>query len=654
MNAMQTIRTFLTRKHSRTPRSKRGGARKMTRLAGERLEDRLLMDATSLMSLNQFAAHTYAGDAASQASAYIVSPQDFANVVAEPVAGPAVRATFDATSGDLQVVGTSWSDKVKVVEAEGRLSVEVLQGVNHPLLPLAKYTAIGIDTPAGQVFSIGASALRKVRVYGLAGADTLAFEYNNASTSPFGNILLYPERLPVHLSVEIMGGAGDDTLTVANGGYNGNGGWYSGGDGDPRFAPVTMYGGAGDDRLVGSIGDETLRGEDGNDTLIGGEGNDWLYGDDGRDTLFGDHDSDSAGGSGHDHLYGGAHGDNLYGDGGAISWGGAGSDRLYGCGGGDNIFGHGGDDYLAGEAGNDDLYGGDGADTMYGDQDPAGGGFPLFIGHDELYGGSGNDHLYGQHGDDYLDGEAGSDHVYGGVGADTLIGGPARDGEDHLYGQGDGDVFYIAYGRKYQPSGATGYMKSVTDDIASDYNASLGDTMIETGWEPPSESGSVNYGSSDTPVPDYSPSPPSMPGQPPKEEKKKNKEDKKPAGSETYSASGMFDETYSDWAVLNPQQSPPTDDYLAAFDTDLDWVALNPQPLPPKDDYVSLFAADLDWVALNPQPLPPKESYVAPVAMIPTVDAVALNPQPLPPNDVGQFSTSLVSFARTPIARYFR
>jgi len=653
MNAFQSIRTFLTRKHSQTTDRKRGGVRKMTRLLGEPLEDRRLMALTTPTTFNQYAAHTYLGGGAAETPAYVFNPGTIGNAIAEPTAGAAVRATFDASTGALQVVGTSSNDKIRVVEAEGRVSVEVFSGINHPLLPLAEYTAIGIETAEGQVYSMGAAALRKVRMYGLQGADTLGFEYNNAPTSQFANMLLNPERLPSHLSVEIFGGEGDDALTVANGGYNGNGGWYSGGDGDPRFAPVTLYGGAGDDRLSGSIGDETLRGENGNDTLIGGEGNDWLYGDDGRDTLYGDHDSDSAGGSGNDHLYGGAHGDKLYGDGGAGSWGGTGNDLLNGGGGSDSIYAHGGDDYLAGEAGNDFLYGGDGADTMYGDQDPADGGFPLYIGHDELYGGNGNDHLYGQHGDDYLDGERGADHLYGGVGADTLIGGPARDGEDRLYGQGDGDVFYIAYGRKFQPSGATGYMMSVTDDVASDYDPFLGDTMIETGWEPLGESGSVNYGSSDTPVPDYSPSPPSMPGQPPKEEKKKKAEDKKPAGSVIYSSPAAFEDAYSDWEVLNRQPSPPTDN-LTAYDADLDWVALNPQPLPPKDAYASLFAADLDWVALNPQPLPPKDSYVAPAAIVSTVDAVALNPQPLPPKDIGQFSTPAVSYVRTAIPRYVR
>jgi Ca2+-binding RTX toxin-like protein len=651
MNALHSIRRFFTRNHTRTPGRRRGQAQTTTRLRGERLENRLLFDAASLMTLNQFAAHTYAGDAAPHDAAYVVNADALASAIAEPTAGAAVRATFDATSGSLQVVGTTWNDKIKVVESEGRVSVEVFQGVNHPLLPLARYTSIGIETAEGLVSSIAGSALRKIKVHGLQGADTLGFEYNTAPTSRFGNMLLYSGQLPSQLSVEMFGGAGDDVLSVDNGGYNGNGGWYSGGDGDPRFAPVTLYGGAGDDRLVGSVGDESLHGESGHDTLIGGAGNDWLYGDDGRDTLYGDHDSDSPGGSGHDHLYGGAHGDKLYGDGGAASWDGSGKDHLNGGGADDSIFGHGGDDYLVGEAGNDYLHGGDGADTMYGDQDPAGGGFPLYVGHDELYGGGGNDHLYGQHGDDYVDGEWGRDHVYGGQGADTLIGGPGRDGEDRLYGQGDGDVFYITYGQKYQPSGATGYTHSVTDDIASDYNAPMGDTMIEVGWEPATEPGSVNYGGGDTPVPEFpEPSPPSIPRQPPK----KKKEDKKPAGSATYSASAMFDEAYSELAVLNQHSSPPTDDDLSAFDSELDWVALNPQPLPPKDDYASVFTSDLDWVALNPQPLPPREPYVAPAAIVSTVDAVSLNPQPLPPKDVVQVSAPTVSYVRTPIARYFR
>jgi hypothetical protein len=133
-----------------------------------------------------------------------------------------------------------------------------------------------------------------------------------------------------------------------------------------------------------------------------------------------------------------------------------------------------------------------------------------------------------------------------------------------------------------------------------------------------------------------------------------------------------------DWALLNPQPLPPKDMYFDEFASELDLVSLNPQPLPPKDDNLSTVASDLDSVALNPQPLPPQESYLSPFALSSTFDAVmlnpqplppkeaysgglasqfdavALNPQPLPPKDIGLFSTPTVSYARTPIARYFR
>jgi hypothetical protein len=62
--------------------------------------------------------------------------------------------------------------------------------------------------------------------------------------------------------------------------------------------PVTLRGGAGDDRLVGGAGNDKLIGGAGNDVLVGRAGNDWLYGGPGDDRL--------AGGSGDDVLHGGS------------------------------------------------------------------------------------------------------------------------------------------------------------------------------------------------------------------------------------------------------------------------------------------------------------------------------------------------------------
>ena len=54
-----------------------------------------------------------------------------------------------------------------------------------------------------------------------------------------------------------------------------------------------LLGGDGDDVLIGNGGDDILGGNDGNDTLNGGEGNDTLYGGKGRDVLNGDNGFDT-------------------------------------------------------------------------------------------------------------------------------------------------------------------------------------------------------------------------------------------------------------------------------------------------------------------------------------------------------------------------
>jgi large repetitive protein len=75
---------------------------------------------------------------------------------------------------------------------------------------------------------------------------------------------------------------------------------------------VTLYGGEGDDHLIGGAGNDTLYGEAGSDTLEGGAGNDYLDG-----------------GAGSDALYGGAGNDTLvYDASDSIIDGGAGTDTL--------------------------------------------------------------------------------------------------------------------------------------------------------------------------------------------------------------------------------------------------------------------------------------------------------------------------------------
>jgi Ca2+-binding RTX toxin-like protein len=108
------------------------------------------------------------------------------------------------------------------------------------------------------------------------------------------------------------GGDGNDVLS-AQGGHN---------TGDALSVPVSLSGGAGNDRLIGGKGDDLLQGGTGDDELQGRSGNDTLVAD----------SSDAAPGDdpeARDHLDGG-NGDDLL-------WGGAGSDTLLGALGSDQL-----------------------------------------------------------------------------------------------------------------------------------------------------------------------------------------------------------------------------------------------------------------------------------------------------------------------------
>lgn len=229
--------------------------------------------------------------------------------------------------------------------------------------------------------------------------------------------------------VTLYGGAGNDRLYAGSVGSN----LYGGAGGDH------LTGGAGEDFLDGGADNDQLRGEGGDDYIVGGAGRDIIYGDGGDDKIYGQNDDDSIwGGAGNDHIYGEAGVDWLYGDeGNDHLWGGDSGDRLlggdgndflYGENGNDTVWGGNGDDELVGGLGNDILRGDNGIDTMWGSE-----------GDDTLQGGSGNDVLYGEWGNDVLYGEGGSDYLYGQSGNDYLDGG--RDGTwDRVDGGSGWDV----------------------------------------------------------------------------------------------------------------------------------------------------------------------------------------------------------------------
>jgi hypothetical protein len=95
-------------------------------------------------------------------------------------------------------------------------------------------------------------------------------------------------KMPTNVNrpFEVYGGAGNDTII--------------GGTGDD-----ILDGGLGDDKIYGGLGNDILRGGGGNDYLDGGAGNDLILGGDGADQLYG--------GTGRDVLIGGAGIDKLSG-----------------------------------------------------------------------------------------------------------------------------------------------------------------------------------------------------------------------------------------------------------------------------------------------------------------------------------------------------
>ncbi len=140
----------------------------------------------------------------------------------------------------------------------------------------------------------------------------------------------------------LHGGLADDTLSRNNGNISGE----DGNDTLTLSGVGSLYGGNGNDTLIGGNGDNTLRGGRGNDTLNGRRGNDTLRGGRGDDILNGGRGSDTLrGGRGDDILNGGRGSDTLR--------SGRGNDTLNGGHGSDTLRGGRGDDILNGGRGGD-------------------------------------------------------------------------------------------------------------------------------------------------------------------------------------------------------------------------------------------------------------------------------------------------------------
>ena len=179
------------------------------------------------------------------------------------------------------------------------------------------------------------------------------------------------------------------------------------------------------DRDDGEVGENDRISSD-VEALSGGSGNDRLSTVGARGLRAGDvpspvWDAELYGGRGNDRLVGQAARERLYGDAGADFLDGAGgSDDLDGEAGNDRLRGGTGDDGLAGGAGDDRLDGELGSDVLFGDE-----------GDDRLRGGPGLDKLFGDlngpAGDDRLSGGGGADLLEDAFGRDRFSGGPQSD-----------------------------------------------------------------------------------------------------------------------------------------------------------------------------------------------------------------------------------
>ncbi|WP_027520187.1 calcium-binding protein [Bradyrhizobium sp. WSM1417] len=268
-----------------------------------------------------------------------------------------------------------------------------------------------------------------------------------ASRDPAGKILINGGAVTVlggtpsvstTTLIQLFGQGGNDTIAVDE--TNG------------AMPAVQLFGGDGNDTLIGGSGNDLLFGQAGNDTLLGKGGDDLLFGGDGNDTLIG--------GAGNDQMFGQAGNDRMIwnpGDGTDLMEGGDGNDTAEVNGGnGAEIFtltANGSrvrfdrispapfsldigttENFVLNMNGGDDVF-------------TAGNGLANLIsltvdggaGNDTITGGDGNDTLLGGDGNDVITGGRGNDVARLGSGDDTFVWNPG-DGSDTVEGQDGTDT----------------------------------------------------------------------------------------------------------------------------------------------------------------------------------------------------------------------
>ena len=216
--------------------------------------------------------------------------------------------------------------------------------------------------------SVSFNAPQAVTHHGTAGDDLLNVDITGMkeviiSTGPGNdriNIIGTPER---DLVLRLKSGKGDDIVRCDHISRRSNFlGLIDLGTGNDSLRgrgthPVWVYGGPGDDTLIGTSGGDILcgdfgkdliKGSGGPDEILGGPADDILYGDAGSDLIMGD--------SGRDRIFGGKGSD--------ILDGGEDSDKIFGGTQADILLGRHGKDYLETGTGADFAFGGDHDDIL--------------------------------------------------------------------------------------------------------------------------------------------------------------------------------------------------------------------------------------------------------------------------------------------------
>jgi Ca2+-binding RTX toxin-like protein len=272
--------------------------------------------------------------------------------------------------------------------------------------------------------------------------DTRQKNNITVSRDQAGNLLLNNGAIPVTGGrptvantrlIQVFGRDNGDTITMdeANG----------------ALPAAQLFGGGGNDTIIGGSGNDQLFGLAGNDTLIGGGGNDLLFGGAGNDTL--------TGGAGNDQVFGQAGDDQMIwnpGDGTDLFEGGAGNDTAVVNG------GNGAETFTITPNGSrvrfdrvtpapfsldigtteNLVVNANGGDDIITASNGLAGLINLTVdggaGNDTITGGDGNDQLLGGDGNDVITGGRGSDTAILGAGDDTFIWNPG-DGSDVVEGQ---------------------------------------------------------------------------------------------------------------------------------------------------------------------------------------------------------------------------